>query len=158
MTVQISATLYQFIDDARNVDSNITSLCDEILGLSRILDAISKSWKQSPLIVIARADPDGNLWTSVKASIDECKKTLERLDGVVNDVQRESIFGRGFFRKPTRSIRLNRKTNDILAFRQQIQSYSIGMQSALQMINVYVLMADALLNAGVLLSAGSEHY
>jgi hypothetical protein len=32
--------------------------------------------------------------------IDDCKKTLEKLDKVVNDVQKESFFGRGFMRKP----------------------------------------------------------
>jgi hypothetical protein len=101
------------------------------------LETISKSWKQSPLVVIAKADPDGNLWTTVKASIDDCKKTLEELDRVVNDVQKESFFGRGFMRRPTKSMRLNRKMKDILTFRQQVQSYSVGMQSALQMINVY---------------------
>jgi hypothetical protein len=137
--LQISASLYTFIDDTRNVDSNITGLCDEILGLSRVLDAISKSWSQSPLIALAQADPDGNLWISVKTSIDECKRTLEKLDRELNNVQKDSLFGKGFMRRPTKQLKLNMKMKDIHLYRQQVQSYSGGMQSALQMINVYVV-------------------
>jgi hypothetical protein len=111
-------------------------LCDEVLGLSRVLDAISKSWRQIPLIAVAQADPNGDLWVNVKASIDNCRKTLRRLEKEVNKVQKDNIFVRGFLRKPTQQLRLNMKVKDIQLFRQQVQSYAGGMQSALQMINV----------------------
>jgi hypothetical protein len=107
--------------------------------LSGTPETISKSWKQLPPIIIAKADPDGYLWITVKASIDDCSKSLRNLDGVVNYIEKESFFGQSFLRKPAKSIRLNRKTKDILVPRQQVQSYSVSMQSALQMINVYVV-------------------
>ncbi|KAF1816362.1 hypothetical protein P152DRAFT_120686 [Eremomyces bilateralis CBS 781.70] len=136
--VKISAALYTFIDDTRHVDDNLVALNDEVLGLSRVLGAICKSWKQSPLTAIAQADPDGSLWSSVKASLDDCGRTLGRLEKNVNDIQqKDSFFGR---LKVTRSIRFNLKAKDVMVFRQQIQTYNGAMQSSLQMINVCLLI------------------
>jgi hypothetical protein len=134
--LQISAILYTAIDETRNVDTNIKNLYDEVLILSGVLDAISKSWSRSPLIAIARADPDGKLWVNVRTLIDECRKTLQKIEEELVDTQKDNFFSRGFMRKPSRAIKLNMKAKDIQQFRQQVQSYSTGMQSALQMINV----------------------
>lgn len=118
------------------MDSNLTELYEETLGLSRVLGAIAKSWKQIPFIAVAQADPDGNLWSAVKTTLDDCKSTLEKLDNKINDVQREGVFGRGLMRKATKQIKLNMRMKDIVLFKQQIHWYNSGMQSALQMINV----------------------
>lgn len=131
----MTASIYTFVDDARNVDSNVNDLLQELLGLSRVLEAISQSWTQNPIIA-TQAHSDGNLWSSVRASLDDCKSTLAKLDKKLDDIQKSSFLGRGFFRKPTKLIKLNMNMKDILVFKQQIHSYNGAMQSALQMINV----------------------
>lgn len=98
--------------------------------------SVSQAWKQNPLLVAAQANTDGNLWTSVRASLDDCKNTLEKLKKKIDEVQKSSFLGRGFLRKPTMSIKLNMKMRDITTFKQQIHSYNSAMQSALQMINM----------------------
>ncbi|KAK2813712.1 hypothetical protein FQN50_000110 [Emmonsiellopsis sp. PD_5] len=138
--VKVSALLYTFVDDTRHVDSNVTGLCDEVLGLSRVLDAISKTWANIPLIAFVRSDPNGELWVNVKASVEDCQETITNLDKELASIRKGSRFGRGFMRKPTKQIKLNMKMHDIQLFRQQIQSHTAGMQSALQMINVCLLI------------------
>lgn len=138
LCVQVSATLYTWIDDTRQVDTNVAALCEEILALSRVLDAISKTWKRNPQIASAQTD-DGTLWISVKASIDDCKATLEKLNLMLDDVQKGSFVGRGFLRKPAKQIKFSLKTKDISVYQQRMQSYNSAMQSALHMINLYAI-------------------
>jgi hypothetical protein len=132
----VSGILYTFVDDARSVDDSISSLCKEIMGLSRVLEAVSQAWKQNPLLVAAQVNTGGSLWISVRASLDDCKSTLEKLEKKIDEVQKSSFLGRGFLRKPTMSIKLNMKMRDITMFKQQVHSYNSAMQSALQMINM----------------------
>lgn len=137
MCVQVSATLYSWIDETRQVDTNVAALCEEILALSRVLDSISKTWKRNPQIANAQTDPDGTLWVSVKASIDDCKATLEKMSLMLDDVQKGGFVGRGFLRRPTKQIKFSLKTKDISVYKQRVQSYNSAMQSALHMINLY---------------------
>ncbi|KAH8591765.1 hypothetical protein B0O99DRAFT_518852 [Bisporella sp. PMI_857] len=85
LCVKVSATLYTWVEDTRQVDSSVTGVCDEILALSRVLDAISKSWKRNPQIASAQIDPDGTLWSSVRGSLDDCRATLEKLGATLED-------------------------------------------------------------------------
>ena len=43
--------IYTFVGDALSVDDSISGLCNEIVGLSRVLEAISQAWKQNLLLV-----------------------------------------------------------------------------------------------------------
>jgi hypothetical protein len=94
------------------------------------------------MIVAAEASRNGNVWASVEASIDDCKKTLQKLDAKVDEVQTLGFVGRGLFRKRSKLIKLNMKMKDILLFKQQVHSYNSAMQSALQMINVWVYLGS----------------
>ena len=136
LCVRISTILYNWIRDTSEVDSNVSGLCEEIVSLSRTLDAISTSWRQNRLVAAAQVDPDGNLWASVGASLNDCKTTLEALDDKLNSVRKTGFLGKGFLRKPTKQVKFNLKMNDIVTYRQRFQSYNTAMASALQMINV----------------------
>jgi hypothetical protein len=87
--------------------------------------------------MIAAAEPsnNGNLWVSVKASLDDCKNTLGKFDTKLDEVRTGGFLGRGFLRKPIKLVKLNMKMKDILLFKQQVHSYNNAVQSALQMIN-----------------------
>lgn len=132
----MSSTIYTFVDDSRNVDTNISDLLQEIVGLSNVLEAIGQSWSQNPTIISAQAQSDGNLWLCVQTSLDDCKGTLEKLDKRLDDIQKNSRFGRGFLRRPTKAIKMNMHMKEIVAYKQRVHWHNSAMQSALQMIHV----------------------
>jgi hypothetical protein len=117
----------------------VDDLLREIQGLSRGAEAIGAAWTQNPRIFKAQTGTDGNLWGSVEASLEDCQLTLAKLNSKLDELKKTSVFGRGFLRKPTKLVILNMRIKDIAAFKDQIQSYNNAMQSALLMINVYVL-------------------
>jgi hypothetical protein len=117
----------------------VDDLLREIQGLSRGAEAIGTAWTQNPRIVTVQMGTDGNLWGSVEASLEDCQLTLAKLNSKLDELKKASVFGRGFLRKPTKLVMFNIRIKDIIAFKDQIQSYNNAMQSALLMINVYVL-------------------
>jgi hypothetical protein len=122
--------------DTRDVDTNLASLHDEVQGLSRASAAIAQSWNSIPRAAIKRADPDGTLWQSVNASIDECNVTLKKLKKKVDSVGTDGLLGHGFLRKPVRQIKLDLGAKDIANFRAQIQSHNTGLHGSMHMITV----------------------
>jgi hypothetical protein len=134
----VAGVIYTFVEDARTVDSSVSDLLQEILGLSRVSEAISQTWTQNSMIVKAATSSNGNLWASVKASIEDCKNTLGKLDAKIEEVNTSGFLRRSLLRKPTKLIKLNMKMKDILQFKEQVHSYNNAMQSALQMITVWV--------------------
>ena len=138
--IQVAGTLFTFLNDIKNVDSGVSELYEEVLSLSRVLDGVGKAWKQCSQLVIASADPTGDLWVSVKASLDDCHLTLDRLDTKLHEAQKETLFSRGIMRKPAAAMRMNLKSKDIALYRQQLHTYNGAMQSTLIMVNVCLMM------------------
>ena len=132
---QISGLIYTFIDDARQIDSTMNDLLQEILGLSRVSKAVSGAWKDNPMIATAQVQSEGDLWGSVKSSLDDCEDTLRKLEKKLNEIQK-SFKKWGILKKPAKLIKLNMEMKDILLYKQQVHSYNNAMQSALQMINM----------------------
>ncbi|KAK7417447.1 hypothetical protein QQX98_004567 [Neonectria punicea] len=139
--VTIVSTLYTWIDDTIEVDQNVSSLCDEINGLLRVLESISNASVQASQVVIAEIDPEGNLWTSVMDTLGDIKGTLRKLDLLLASIEKTSrVFSRGFLRKPTKQMKLSMRTKDIATYRNRVQAHSTAMASALQMINLCLLL------------------
>lgn len=134
--VKIYSVLWSLVENIRNVDSNIAGLYEEIKGLSQVLEAINKSWNPKATAALRQADPEGTLWATVKASLDDCRATLEKLEKELDGAQANGVFARSFLRRPLRQIRLNMKMSDIIVYKQRVQSHNSAMQSALQMISV----------------------
>lgn len=134
--VKISGVLYTWIDETIEIDSTVSQLCEEIAALSRVLESISKAYTQAPSIVISGMDPDGRLWITVRASLDDLQGTLDKLNQLLREVQKSSLFGRGFLRRPAKQIKYSFKVKDITIYRERIKSYNSAMTSTLQMINV----------------------
>ena len=101
-----------------------------------MLDAVSRSWRENPLVASAQVSNEGYLWESVKTSLEDCKATLQKLDLILDEVRKDGFLERGFLRRPAKTVKLNMKMKDIVLFRQQLHSYNNAMHSALQMINV----------------------
>jgi hypothetical protein len=134
--IKISTVLYTFIDNTRNVDSNVAGLYEEVKGLLQVLEAINKSWNQNSATVLRQVDLGGTLWSTVKASLDDCRTTLEKLDNELNEVQATGFLGRSFLRRPVTQIKFNMRMTDITVYKQRVHSHNSAMQSALQMISV----------------------
>lgn len=134
--VKIAGLLYSWIDDTRSVDTTVSGLCEEILALSRILEAVSSMWKQNLKIAAVHVARDKNLWSSVKISLDDCKATLDKLDKKVGEVRGSNSLGMKIFGRTNRQIRLSLRMKDIAMYRQRIQCHNGATQLALLMINV----------------------
>jgi len=106
----------------------------EILG--RVSAAIERSWNSIPALAIQRADPHGTLWEAVKASIDECNVTLEKLKKKVDGIGIDGLLGHGFLRNPIRQVKLDLGAKDIANFRAQIQSHKAALHGSMHMITV----------------------
>ncbi|KAH7009814.1 hypothetical protein EDB80DRAFT_414451 [Ilyonectria destructans] len=140
----IIGTLYTWIDDTIDVDENVSGLVEEVTALSRVLESVSNASIKARKVVVAEIDPDGNLWISVRDTLGDISSTLDKLKLLLADVQKSStsVFSRGFLRKPTKQIRFSLRLKDINNFKERIKSYNTAMASALQMINVCLLIQN----------------
>ncbi|KAK3381886.1 hypothetical protein B0H63DRAFT_376962, partial [Podospora didyma] len=138
----IVRTIYTLIDDTVDVDENVSGLCDEVAALSRVLESVSQASISAPRVVIAEVDPDESLWITVKATLGDIKTTLDKLNQLLAEIQKAStsVFSRGFLRKPTKQLRFSMRLKDITIHRDRIKSYNTAMTSALQMINVCLMI------------------
>lgn len=140
----IIGILYTWIDDTIDVDENVSGLVEEVTALSRVLESVSNASTKARKVVVAEIDPDGNLWISVRDTLGDISSTLEKLKVLLADVQKSStsVFSRGFLRKPTKQIKFSLRLKDINNFKERIKSYNTAMTSALQMINVCLLIQN----------------
>ncbi|TVY62683.1 Heat shock 70 kDa protein 12B [Fusarium oxysporum f. sp. cubense] len=137
----IVKTIYCWIDDTVDIDDNVSSLCDEITTLSRVLDSISNASVQVPVAVIAEIDPDNGLWGSLRTTLDDVKATFKKLNQLLAELEKSSSFvSRGFLRRPNKQITFSLRSKEITTYKDRIKSYNTAMTSALQMINVCLLI------------------
>ncbi|KAK3936725.1 heat shock 70 kDa protein 12B [Diplogelasinospora grovesii] len=140
---KIVSTLYTWIDDTIDVDENVAGLCEEVTALARVLESVSNASIKAPRVVIAEIDPDESLWITVKATLGDIKSTLDKVNQLLAEIQNSSgVFARGFFRKPAKQIRFTMRSKDITLYKDRIKSYNNAMTSALQMINVCLLIQN----------------
>ena len=134
--VKLSKVLYIWVDETRSVDTNVSGFGDEILSLSRVLDAVGKSIKENPVINAPGSDGNRELWSNLKITLDDCRTTLNKLNEILAEVQSAAPFGLSMLRRPVKQIKLSLKMKDIEVYRQRIQHFNGAMQLPLQMINV----------------------
>ncbi|KAH6848057.1 hypothetical protein B0I37DRAFT_156498 [Chaetomium sp. MPI-CAGE-AT-0009] len=138
---KIVTTLYTWIDDTIAVDENVAGLSDEIKALARVLESISSASTLTLRPVMAEIDPDGSLWAVVKATLGDINNTLAKLAQLLDEVQTSSrVFSRGFLRKPTKQIKFGFRSKEITTYKVRVQSYNTAVTSALQMINVCLMI------------------
>ncbi|KAK0742931.1 hypothetical protein B0T18DRAFT_391809 [Schizothecium vesticola] len=129
------------VDDTIAVDENVAGLCDEIKALGRVLESISSASTSAPRPVLAEIDPDGSLWAVVIATLGGIDNTLAKLSQLPKEVKKsDGAFSRGFLRKPTKQIKFGFRSKDIATCKDRVQSYNTAMTSALQMINVCLMI------------------
>uniref|UniRef100_A0A0D2XIW2 Azaphilone pigments biosynthesis cluster protein L N-terminal domain-containing protein n=1 Tax=Fusarium oxysporum (strain Fo5176) TaxID=660025 RepID=A0A0D2XIW2_FUSOF len=132
----IVKTLYTWIDDTVDVDENVSNLFEEVSILSRVLDSVSNASGRVPQAVVAEIDPGNALWGSISATLDDIKNTFNKLNQLMAELEKTSLFSRGLLRKPTKQIKFSLRSKDITIYKDRIKSYNTAMTSAFQMINV----------------------
>ncbi|RKL21866.1 hypothetical protein BFJ68_g2176 [Fusarium oxysporum] len=132
----IVKTLYTWIDDTVDVDENVSNLFEEVSILSRVLDSVSNASGRVPQAVVAEIDPGNALWGSISATLDDIKNTFNKLNQLMAELEKTSLFSRGFLCKPTKQIKFSLRSKDITIYKNRIKSYNTAMTSAFQMINV----------------------
>ncbi|KAL5609554.1 hypothetical protein FOVSG1_004235 [Fusarium oxysporum f. sp. vasinfectum] len=103
----IVKTLYTWIDDTVDVDENVSNLFEEVSILSRVLDSVSNASGRVPQAVVAEIDPGNALWGSISATLDDIKNTFNKLNQLMAELEKTSLFSRGFLRKPTKQIKFS---------------------------------------------------
>jgi DNA repair exonuclease SbcCD ATPase subunit len=105
-----------------DIDENIKALHDEILGLSRVSDAIQKTWAANATVIASRAKEDGDLWVAVQESLQDCDDMVQRLESTIRRVSKEVEPSRNLGNKILRAVKLNLKEKEIEQYRKQINS------------------------------------
>ncbi len=74
---RLALALYTWTQDTGNADKNVLGLCEEMMALSRVLDAIRKVHPTVPWPSVAEVEPHHRRFSiAVKASFDDIKSTL----------------------------------------------------------------------------------
>ncbi|KAF4451643.1 hypothetical protein F53441_5322 [Fusarium austroafricanum] len=130
----------QQICDTVDVDENVSNLLEEVSILSRVLNSISNTSVRVPQAVVVEIDPGNGLWDSISATLEDIKSTFNKLNQLMAELEKTSIFSRGFLRKPTKQIKFSLRSRDITVYKDRIKSYNTAMTSAFQMINICLLI------------------
>lgn len=131
---QVVGILSQFIDQANRVDDTVKAFFDEISALSRVLSSISSSFTDPALSSrIALTGHEGQHWRDVLTSMEDCRRTLERLLKILGKVRSEE---KGALRRTRKQFLLNVASGEIAVLRNQILLFTQTLQISLQMINL----------------------
>ncbi len=129
----MSISVYTLVTESAGVDERLADLGRELDGLSRVLNAISRSPLQT--IPAPAQQAASGLFQSLNSSLDDCHITVEKLEGELGELgKRRGVFA--WTGRPGRQVRLMLKAKDIAAFRIQIQAHVHDMQLALSAINL----------------------
>jgi Fungal N-terminal domain of STAND proteins len=129
----LSTALFTFVQATRNINQSVRALYDEVTGLNRTLDAISSCLENASIQESIHTDQNKDLWTSVMASLGDCRVTVDNMCQTLQGVKQP---GSNVAAQALRTFKLNWKEDQIRTLRSQIQSHNTALQLALQMINV----------------------
>ena len=121
-----------FIASSASVDTTLTELQNEVVGLGNVLKSIQQSL-QGPAAarkgggVVGEAE----LWTSLAFAIQDAGRTIAALQSTVQGLQ--GTKSTGFFKRIVKQAKLNLNADEISAIRARIHTHTSSLQAALQM-------------------------
>ena len=137
--VSLAASLTQgayqvskFIASSASVETTLTELHTEVVGLGNVLKSIEQSLKGPAATrkgggVIGEAE----LWTSLAFAIKDAERTIAALQGIVQGLL--GTRSTGILRRMVRQAKLNLNADEISAIRVRIHTHTSSLQAALQM-------------------------
>lgn len=125
---QVSA----FIASSASVETTLTELQAEVVGLGKVLKSIEQSLKGPAAArkgsgVVGEAE----LWTSLAFAIKDAEQTIAALQGIVRGLL--GTKSTNFLRRMVRQAKLNLNADEISAVRARIHTHTSSLQAALQM-------------------------
>ncbi|MCJ1387796.1 hypothetical protein MMC18_000639 [Xylographa bjoerkii] len=140
ISFQVISTLYAFAKDVKDLDERLRGFTDEVEGLRRILIAISTSLNDPQLrLADISTGKYGNkdMWEAIHSSVEDCRLYLEKLRAELSGVRKKKGEG-NIFRQAIRTLELRLNKDDINNLRSQVRCHQLGLNTALQMLNVYI--------------------
>ncbi|KAM0795422.1 hypothetical protein BDR22DRAFT_590645 [Usnea florida] len=127
----------KFIASSASVDTTLTELRTEVVGLGNVLKSIEKSLEAPAAArkgggVVGEAE----LWTSLAFAIKDAERTITALQGIVQGLL--GTKSTGILRRMVRQAKLNLNADEISAIRARIHTHTSSLQAALQMATLLI--------------------
>ena len=121
-----------FIASSASVETTLTELQAEVVGLGNVLKSIEQSLKGPAAArkgggVIGEAE----LWTSLAFAIKDAERTIAALQGTVQGLL--GTKSAGFLKRIVKQAKLNLNADEISAIRARLHTHTSSLQAALQM-------------------------
>jgi hypothetical protein len=120
--------MYTWVNQTKDIDEEVQSFAMEVAAYSRVLSAIDQNLRR-PAIAEAVRTSEGDFWSHVKRSLDDCSETLALLEKVIDKLGGTTSNP---FAKVAKNVKLGAVTERITTLRRQINTYTWTMQLALQ--------------------------
>lgn len=127
--IRLSKQIYTWVNQAKDIDEEVQTLATEVVAYSRVLGAIDQNLRR-PAIAEAVRNSEGEFWSQVKRSLDDCSETMARLEKILGKVGGVSTNP---FAKVANNVKFGLVFEKITILRRQINTYHSTMQLALQM-------------------------
>ncbi len=133
---QVTITIIKWVGDVRTVDARISSFCDEVAALRTTYEGLERSLS-SPLMAeaarVASQTSDGfHLWKQIQETLDDSKRTVKRVNEVLNHIGQTSGFGR----KIRAQLQESLSSGELSRLRQRIQFFNSALALPIQMVCV----------------------
>ncbi|KIW12112.1 hypothetical protein PV08_09386 [Exophiala spinifera] len=133
---QVTITIIKWVGDVRTVDARISSFCDEVAALQTTYEGLERSLS-SPLVAeaarVASKTSDGShLWRQIKETLDDSRRTIQRVNDILDNIVRTSGFGRKFRAHLQESL----SSGELSRLRQRIQVFNTTLSLPIQMVCV----------------------
>ena len=127
----VGVELKRFRDGVAVVNTTVDGLLHDVSGLEQVLESMKGTFDQANNPHPSQATGHiGNHWKNLSRSLQDGQNTLIRLQELLEGVNKSVTLLDG----PRRQLRFNSAAEQIVAFRQQIQSYRDALQLSLQTI------------------------
>ena len=127
----VGVELKRFRDGVAVVNATVDGLLRDVSGLEQVLESMKETFDRANNRHPSQATGHiGNHWKNLSRSLQDGQNTLIRLQELLEGVNKSVTLLDG----PRRQLRFNSAAEQIVAFRQQIQSYRDALQLSLQTI------------------------
>jgi hypothetical protein len=133
---KLAGSISVFINKYQAVDATISTLVLDIKSLSQVLTSIGASFEDPLLATAALASQTGHEaqhWKNVRRSLDDCRDTLDKLEKILENIQKAES---GLLRRPRKMLKLGSQAEEITLLQHEVTCYTRAMQLSLQLITM----------------------
>ena len=142
-----TVTIIKICGDIKSVDARISCFCDEVSALRATYESLERSLSTPLLLEAARVasqTSDGApLWRQIKDALDACKKTMKRVNDILDQITKTS----GFARRVKAHLQENLHTGELSRLRQRIQFFNAALSLPIHMVCVMLQLEQRGMNA-----------